>query len=223
MMPLHTRIIQVALLILGLSSGVAFAEPEDAGLPQLELPYSFVEAPYIHPKIVQDLTTWVSDQGDQVVAINLSDSQESNRYFGEVEVRVSEMPHPFVYFQEPNLRFGYEYVGQTKSGLHILYTSEWGGGSGVFKGLLLVTFEHDEGIEVDWDGSVIRSGEQRVLLRKRGEIALGDRWDGTLRVEGDHLFVGKDEGWFTSSGGKGGGWLSYDRKDRTLDIEVGRE
>ena len=39
-----------------------------------------------HPKIVNDLVGSLSDLGDQVVAISLLDSQDSNRYFGEIAV-----------------------------------------------------------------------------------------------------------------------------------------
>lgn len=56
-------------------------------------------------------------------------------------------------------------------------------------------------------------------MKKLGEIPLGDRWSGKLKVKGNKLFVGKDTGWFTVSGGAGGGWLSYDLKDRILKID----
>ena len=48
--------------------------------------YSFKKAPFVHPKIIGDLVGSLSDAGDQVVAINLLDSQDSNRYFGEIFV-----------------------------------------------------------------------------------------------------------------------------------------
>ena len=220
-MSLTNQIFVTFVCILVFLSTQAGAELKETNvLPPEDLPYSFVQTPHIHPKIVQDLTSWMSDRGDQVVAINLKDSQESNRYFGEVLVREVKGAHPYVYVQESDKAFGYQYVGKTKAGLHILYTSEWDGGSGVFKRLLLLAFEYDEGIQVDWDESVIRSGERRVLLRKLGQIALGDRWAGELRVDGNELFIGRDDGWFEQSGGKGGGWLSSDRKDRTLRIDV---
>ena len=48
--------------------------------------YSFKKAPFVHSKIVGDLVGNLSDSGDQVVAINLLDSQDSNRYFGDILV-----------------------------------------------------------------------------------------------------------------------------------------
>lgn len=184
--------------------------------------YSFCHPPYIHPKIIQDLTTWLSDSGDQVVAVNLLESQSSNRYFGEVRVRKAPGKFPFVYVKERKEEFGYRYVGTTTSGIHVLYTSYSGGGTGVFTCLMLVTFERDKGITTDWKELRIRPGRKRLLLKKLGEVGLGDRWDGDLKVKGNEIFVGKDRGWFTVSGGTGGGWLSYDRKDRVLKIEVPR-
>lgn len=184
-----------------------------------DLPYSFSKPPYIHPKVVQDLTTWVSDCGDQVAAINLLESQNSNRYFGEVKVRELEGEAPYVYVNDGREEFGYQHVGTTTSGVDVLYTSYSGGGSGIFVNLLLVRWEEDMGIDCDWDNLAVRPERRRLLIRKVGEIALGDRWDGVLEVRGDDLLVGKDVGWF-SVGGAGGGDLSYDRRDRVLKIDL---
>ena len=188
-----------------------------------DLPYSFSKPPYVHPKVVQDLMTWLSDSGDQVVAINLLDSQDSNRYSGEVKVRESEGEAPYVYVTDGREKFGYEYVGTTTSGIDVLCTSDCGGGSGIFMNLLLVRWEEEMGIDCDWQDLTVRPDRKRLLIRKVGEIALGDRWAGKLEVRGNDLFVGKDEGWFTVSGGRGGGALSYDRKDRVLKVDLSRE
>lgn len=218
-MPANTRLFKVVVLALAGLAGGAAAEPPKARAADAGASYSFVDAPYVHPRIVQDLTTWLSDSGDQVVAINLGDSQDSNRYFGDVAVRETPGKRPFVYHEEGSAGFGYEYVGETTSGLHVLSTSEWSSGSGVFRRLMLVTFETDQALQVGWDEAVIRAGDPRVLLWKRGEIGLGDRWEGELRVEGETLVIGADEGWYSSSGGQGGGWLSEDPQDRSLRIE----
>ena len=41
--------------------------------------YSFAKAPFIPPTIVEDLITRIGDGGNQVLAIDLTDSVESNR------------------------------------------------------------------------------------------------------------------------------------------------
>ncbi len=191
---------------------------------ELASPYHFDRPPFVNPRIVEDLTTWLSDSSDQVVAVNLTASQDSNRYFGDVLVREEPDEHPFVFHEDGAAGFGYSFVGTTPSGLHVLATSEWGGGSGVFRRVLLVRFEADAGLTVDWDaGRVATSTEPRLLLWKSGEIGLGDRWDGELRVEGDTLVIGTDEGWFAASGGLGGGPLSEEPRERHLRIESERE
>jgi hypothetical protein len=195
--------------------------------PLAETKYSFSRPPYIHPKIIQDLATWISDSGDQVVAVNLLESQGSNRYFADVKTRKLPGRHDLVYVEEEEKTagvverssFSYEYVGKTSSGIHVLRTSDWGGGSGVFVNLMLVELVADRALECDWEKLTISPGRRRLLVRKLAEIGLGDRWSGKLKVEGEKIFVGKDEGWFSKSGGKGGGWLSYDRKDRVLTLE----
>ena len=102
-------------------------------------PYSFVHAPYVHPLIIKDMETWLSDTGDQVIAINLLDAQGSNRYYGKGNVRAIEGKCPSVYWEKERELFGYRYIGMMDSRIHVILTSSWGGGSGVFKSLMLVT------------------------------------------------------------------------------------
>ncbi|MCK5708612.1 MAG: hypothetical protein KAI43_13270 [Candidatus Aureabacteria bacterium] len=182
--------------------------------------YFFNKKPYISPRIIQDLSTWISDGGDQVVAINLKDSQGSNRYFGDVFVNGTEGKSPFVYTEKGSESFGYRYVGVTDSGVYVLYFEDDTGGSGSFRSLMFVIFEHDKGITIDWDNSSINSTKERLLIKKLGEVALGDRWFGDLKLEGNKLYIGKDKGWFTKSGGTGGGDLSYDLKNRIIEINI---
>ncbi len=180
----------------------------------------FRTPPYVHPKIIQDLTTWLSDLGDQVVAINLIESQKSNRYHGDVLVREIPGEAPFVYVQEQDGRFDYQYVGTTDSGVHVLLTLYSGGGSGIFTDLLFVTLERDQGLDCDLDRQIIQSGRERLLIRKLGAMGLGDRWSGDLRVDGNRLFVGKDKGWFAET--NKGGQFSLEGKDRVFEIQLNR-
>jgi len=116
--------------------------------------YSFNKAPFIPATIVQDLSTWLSDGGDQVVAINLSDSVNSNRYASEIKTDGSGKGNPFVFTKdcshEPCSVFGYVLIGKTRSGLYVLSTEEsGGGGSGRFRNLMLVSLERDRGLTYD--------------------------------------------------------------------------
>jgi hypothetical protein len=211
--------------------GCSFLAPfSRVALPNRKFPFSFSRASFINPRIIQDLSGSLSDSGDEIVAINLLKAQESNRYAGDVRTRNVKGQRPFVYTEiitvengETNhTEFGYQFVGTTTSGVNVLLTSDWGGGSGVFTSLLLVTFETDKSIACDWNKGVIRSAGTRLLIKKMGEIALGDRWDGQLKVIKNSIFIGRDAGWFTSSGGKGGGWMSADPKGRMLKITIDR-
>ena len=55
-----------ALGILSVAAPIA----RGAASPAKDAAYSFTKAPFINPKIINDLATAISDQGDQVVAIN---------------------------------------------------------------------------------------------------------------------------------------------------------
>ena len=38
---------------------------------------------------------------------------------------------------------------------------------------------------------------KRLVIKKLGEIGLGDRWDGILDVKGNEISIGKDTGFFS--------------------------
>ena len=179
--------------------------------------YSFRTAPFVHPKIVNDLIGNLSDHGDQVVAINLLDSQDSNRYFGEIFVTPQTDPlvpsWPWVYSldgeptRDGELRdlwgqevYAYRYVESTDSGLDVLHAQYSGGGSGVFNHVVFVRTEADYGAAYPLPRN-IDSGQNaaepeihdRELIRILGRIPLGDRWIGTVEVAGDEVVVrGRD-------------------------------
>ena len=204
-----------------LAAGIAWAEQSNQNHPS----YYFDRQPFIHPKIIQALSTWLSDTGDQIVSINLYDSQGSNRFCCESDLKVrnpsdKKGSNPIVYFNEDNQEFGYQYIGKTESGIHLLYTYYWGGGSGVFKNVMLLTLIADYGVVYDEKNSIIMVNRPRLLIKKLGEIALGDRWSGNLKIDGNNLTIGKDEGWF--SGIDSGGRFFEIPKDRVIKIDIFR-
>ena len=187
------------------------------GEARLHAAYSFKQAPFVHPEIVGDLVGSVADAGDQVVAVNLLDSQDSNRYFREIFVTPQTDPlvpswpwvhtlgdEPYAAVAPGSSRgqelFAYRYVGSTPSGLDVLHHKSFGGGSGVFNYLVFVRIEADYGVDYK-TSAASNSGQravgpefrQRELIRFVGKITLGDRWLGTVEVVGNDVVArGRD-------------------------------
>ena len=188
----------------------------------LTFPASFYRAPFLNPALVEDFVTWLSDTGDQVVAIDVEGGQDSNRYFSEPVVEDAGGGRwPWVSYRKGRAGFGYRYVGTTARGIHVLRTRETGGGSGAFGDLLLLRAERESRLVLDRERGVLAPGPERTVLKKVAAIGLGDRWSGPLRVEGDRIVVGRDEGWWASSGGEGGGPFSGGRGPRTIVVDPG--
>ena len=194
----------VLLLTLFLAGCKTLTSEQHATIPNQDIQYSFNKPPFINPRIIQDLSTWISDGGDQVVAINLLNSQDSNRYFGETGVKEIDGQNPYIFVSATNLlgsetyltEFGYQLVGKTSSDVYVLKTVDCEGGSGTFMSLVLVTFEYDQGIDCDWGKGVVGFKGKRLLIKKLGEVALGNRWDGKLAIEGNSVVMGRDAGQF---------------------------
>jgi len=161
------------------------------------------KAPFVHPKIIEDLSAWVSDSGEQVVAINLDESENTNRYFGNIQVNGTV--RPFVFYENKDEceesgcpmgapSFGYRAVGRTPGGIYVLFTEWSGGGSGRFRRILLVSFERDRGLTNYASGTrVLRLDRQRWVIKRLGEIVLGDRYEGEIVLRGNRLVIGKDD------------------------------
>ena len=180
---------------------------EDAAAPKAggdPASLSFDKPPYINPRIIEALTTWVSDHGDQIIAINLADSQKSNRFFGDTLTKKGTGKNPYVHFQgksdesaEVDSEFGYTYVGQTASGAHVLHTKVGDGGSAVFEELLFVTIEPDLalGSPGPWKKTmVVKRDRKRLVIRKLGALGLDDRWGGKAEIKGGDLVLTDREG-----------------------------
>ncbi|HTA21184.1 MAG TPA: lysozyme inhibitor LprI family protein [Polyangia bacterium] len=174
------------------------AEAGFAAAAGAEASYSFTKVPFINPRLVEDLSTWESDLGNQVIAINVNDSQRSNRYSSEPEVRRDKGASAYVFHRDGQSEFGYRHVGRTTSGVDVLLTMSSGGGSGVFENLMLVVLNvESSGISPDLlenDAETVTFKQRRLVIRKLGELGLGDRWAGDLKVVGNEILIGKNTG-----------------------------
>ena len=165
---------------------------------------SFDREPWIHPKMIWELKPWMSDTGEQILALNVSDSVGSNRYFEDIEKRSLEGGKELLFYRARNgehLQFGYIYHGMSDSGIHVLEVVESTHGSGTFISLFIcqLNWEPSFGIK---NGSLQEIGERQVLKLIK-EITLGDRWIGKIELRGNLLKVGKDEGRFGNSKDEG--------------------
>ncbi|MGF1463750.1 MAG: hypothetical protein ACFB2Z_11420 [Maricaulaceae bacterium] len=155
----------------------------------------------------------MSDTGDQVVGVNLTASQDSNRYFGafDVEATPSSDASSAVSMTDEDGWFSYRFIGTLKGDVQVLELSQSTGGSGLFKTLLFLTRQYDQSLAVDWDEKSIKAGAPRSILFKKGEIVLGDRWRGSVRVENGRLYI--DDLSAIAEGRAqdvAGGWYTYD-------------
>ena len=153
--------------------------------------YSFSRAEYVNPLIIADLSGWLSDSGEQVIAVNVSGANDSNRYFAD-EIAVSDdSPNPVVTANRGDSSFSYEYLGRSLSGVHLLQTWESGGGSGVFCRILLVTLSTEPAVQIGLSGI---ERDLRFVVKMVASIPLGDRYEGRISYRLGILTIGPCEG-----------------------------
>jgi hypothetical protein len=139
--------------------------------------FSFVDSELINPRILEDLAVWLSDSGSQVVSINITESNDSNRYHGNVTSKELDCGFPIITSNPDKGRFSYRYLGCSFSGVHLIQTWANGGGSGVFCNVILATLSQDSSIE--YDKSNIEKVD-RFVIKLIGSIPLGDRYEAEL-------------------------------------------
>ncbi len=165
-------------------------------LAEVTKSFTYNGAP-ISPALIRDFETWLSDRGDQVIAINLSQSQTSNRYFGKADITPSPTgkPQQISYDYEEFFeggdkeisQFSYIFHGTTPSGVQVLETmSHVEGATGVFFTLMLIkpTLKY----RLDFETAPLET-KPMIVLEKIGETPLGDRSNPIIHLQGDLVKV----------------------------------
>lgn len=152
------------------------------------LRYSFIREDFVHPLIIEELVGWLSDRFQTAVAVDLTSSNASNRFYGEISTK--EINGKILVRHEKHEKgfFQYCHVGASASGIHVLHCQRCGGGSGIFNTLLFAVLQKDIGITSDK-----LETRERMLLKTIGSVSLGDRYSGELTFSGNTLTIGKDE------------------------------
>lgn len=167
---------------------VPVAEPETApeSPPQLESHgFSYAGRP-VHPAAVMELSCDLADPLPKIAAIDLEGFTRSNAVCQSVVTE--EGGHIWLRDEERcgTGFFRYRSLGRSPANTWILLTESNGGGSGCFQSLLFIRL--DEAVVMTNTGS-----RDQIILKCVGEYVLGDRDEGTLRVDGNRLFIGKSK------------------------------
>ena len=148
--------------------------------------YSFIGSNFINPRILADLIGWISDSGDQVVSININDSNKSNKYFGDVTHEEKNIGFPIVTSTHDEGWSSYQYIGRSFSGMHLIRTWSNSGGSGIFCNIVLVTLSLDTALEYSRGGN---EKHTRFVIKLVGSLPLGDRYSGRVSYKFGFLTI----------------------------------
>ncbi|MCI0612797.1 hypothetical protein L0244_07390 [bacterium] len=130
----------------------------------------------INPRAVQELLSWPSDSGPGPVSIDVAGTDDTNRYYGDYEKKEDGSVFIKLDNDSGGGYFIYERLGTLKDNIHVVETSDNGGGSGIFMNLLLIQFKID--FEYGEDGS----HRYMLIMQRLGQIMLCDRYDGPIQI-----------------------------------------
>lgn len=138
----------------------------------------------IHPGAIQLLIGHLADLLPVITAVELEGWTRSN------ECRAGSITRDDFQEWESSEKqvFGYDHIGTTKSGSHVLTTYEYGGGgSGIWEYLILVRLH----VERTSEGGETRA---RTILKSVGGIFLGDREGSLVSLAGNRITIAPGRG-----------------------------
>ncbi len=174
------RVLAVSLALLLTTRAIA----ADA-LQELRASFTISGKP-VPPGVFADFgDAMMSDNRPIVVTIDALAAMDSNRYADAIGFNGTWVEQKKAQ-SEPG--FGpettsYKFLGTTQNGLLIVVAAWSGGGTGVFYWLHIV--DAAWATAFDGDGSTYR----RLNLTNLRSYALGDRWDGTIKISGNEIRV----------------------------------
>ena len=138
----------------------------------------------IHPLLIKQFEPWISDARPPItVEVNLTAAWDSNEYAAEFKTDSNSVVS--INLPEGG-SYTYRHLGRLGDGIHVLRTSESGGGSGVFEALLFVRFR----TRLAYLADGVKHGQQ-IFLHVVRRYPLGDRDGAEVVVKPDHVIVGK--------------------------------
>lgn len=140
----------------------------------------------VPPNIFRDMGDGdLADSGSIIVTIDVRAATGSNRYADPIKRNGAWIAQGRTGPGDKDLREeeAYRYVGMTANKLLVVTTSYSGGGSGVFHSLHFLTAE--PALAFDSEGKRY----ERLNVSIIRSVALGDRWNGEVRIDGNAVLV----------------------------------
>lgn len=146
----------------------------------------------IPPEIFRDFGDGnLADSGSIWTSVDLDAAVGSNQYFDAIRQNGAWVTQGRAAAKGNEAEeTAYRYIGVTKSGLLVVVATYNGGGSGVFTNLHLLDLAPTRAF--DDEGKITT----RITLTNLRSAALGDRWDGDVKIAGDDIQI-------TTRGGAG--------------------
>ena len=137
----------------------------------------------INPRALQDLLPLLSDSLPGPVSLDV-EGTDSNRYFADSVTTENGVVTASWTEEKETQYFSYKHLGVLANGDHVLETWARGGGTLVSSDLLLVRFVTDS--EYTDNGAA----RERLLMTRTGAFGLGDRYNGTIKVQPKEITIG---------------------------------
>jgi len=153
--------------------------------------YLFDLAPFISPCIIKEMVSWISDSADQLVAVDLPSSQNSNRFFcPENQIKVTQgegAEKPTVSIVGERESFSYRLIGELNNDVYLLRVSDWGGGSQTFHSIVAFQITYDYGMSKINEYGITGMFRKRTILKTLGELNFDRSLSGDIEVHKDRI------------------------------------
>ena len=141
----------------------------------------------IHPFLLHEFSNWLSDdRPPMITTVDVAAAFDTNKYQqstiqlrdGCVFVERREEDKGVPIYES----FDYQRLGKMANGIHVLETTENGGGSGFFMNLIFVRFS---------EGEIMfeNKNEKQLLMSIVGTYRLGDRYEGKVEVFPNRVLI----------------------------------
>lgn len=151
-----------------------------------DLRFSFTDIKFaVHPFIIESLTTQLCDSKPVHLSVLLEGARKANAFYDDEVKKCGD----FICSERDGCLFGYKFIGCVENTVLVLQTVLNGGGSGSFYRLLFCSIIQRDVILDIYLGEM----DKLMTLNLIGEMGLGDRFEGSVVLEGNIVTVdGRD-------------------------------